>query len=89
MATGSGRVNIPSWTLERQHPNNAPKNPKQKYPQGCPRGRENECPEQKDYLETTLANGQWTTSAVYKCGEVCKNLTGLKIHQTKIKTKMG
>ncbi|XP_038147774.1 uncharacterized protein LOC119787807 [Cyprinodon tularosa] len=36
-------------------------------------------------MVTTFANGQLTTSAVCKCGKVCKNLKGLKIHQTKMR----
>ena len=56
----------------------------EKYPQGCPRGGEDEHPNRTDLLVTTHANGQRITSAVCICGKVCKNPRGLKIHQTKM-----
>ncbi|KAL7847956.1 hypothetical protein AOLI_G00226740 [Acnodon oligacanthus] len=37
-----------------------------------------------DILATIYVNVHSTTNAVCKCGKVCKNLTGLKIHQTKM-----
>ena len=43
-----------------------------------------EHPNWKDLLAMTHANGLMTTSADSICGKVCKNLRGLKIHQTKM-----
>ncbi|XP_056127556.1 uncharacterized protein LOC130105540 [Rhinichthys klamathensis goyatoka] len=81
---GQGGLAPQTAAPEREHPKHATKNPKEKYPQGRPRGGENERPERTVFLATTNANGQSTTSAVCKCGKVCKNTTGLKIHQTKM-----
>lgn len=69
---------------EREHPQQATKNPTEIYPQGYPRGGENEHPNRTELPVTTQANGQRITSAVCICGKVCKNLKGLKIHQAKM-----
>eukprot|EP00064_Thunnus_orientalis_P014686 superscaffoldBa00002586_g14733 len=50
------------------------------------RGGEDEHPNQTDLLAMTQANGQLT---VCICGKVCKNLRGLKIHQTKMACLRG
>lgn len=81
---GQGGLAARSAAPMREHPSFATKNPVEKYPQGCPRGGENEHPICTDTQETTLANGQTTMNAVCKCGKVCKNQRGLKIHQTRM-----
>lgn len=68
----------------RKNPNLATKSPRETYPQGSPRGGENEHPTQMDNQATTHANGQPTTNDVCICSKSCKNPRGPKIHQTKM-----
>ncbi|XP_053332775.1 uncharacterized protein LOC128506382 [Clarias gariepinus] len=42
-----------------------------------------------DTLVTDTGNGQTTMSKQCTCGKVCKNIHGLKIHQTKMKCLLG
>ncbi|XP_073731592.1 uncharacterized protein [Misgurnus anguillicaudatus] len=67
------------------HPLKATKTPNELYPQGCPRGGENEHPNRTDIQVMTNAYGETTMSAACICGKVCKNRHGLKIHQAKMK----
>jgi hypothetical protein len=55
------------------------------YPQGSPRGGENENPNLTDPRLPTNGNGDTTTTAVCRCGKTCKNSRGLKIHQARMK----
>ncbi|RXN19664.1 reverse transcriptase [Labeo rohita] len=55
------------------------------YPQGSPRGGENENPNQIDPRLPTNGNGETITTAVCRCGKTCKNSHGLKIHQARMK----
>ena len=55
------------------------------YPQGIPRGGEEEIPIRKDTSETNTANAQRTSESTCSCGKTCKNLRGLRIHQAKMK----
>lgn len=53
-------------------------------PRGAREGGWDEHPKRTHILVTTQAKEKTTTSAVCRCGKVCKNPRGLKIHQTKI-----
>lgn len=68
----------------RKNSNAATKSPREKQPQGNPRGRENEHPKRMVNQAMTHANRQSTMNAICVCGNSCKNLQGLKIHQTKM-----
>ena len=57
----------------------------EKYPQGSPRGGEDELPNPTDQRLPDNGNGQTTTTAVCRCGKICKNSRGLKIHQARMK----
>ena len=70
---------------ERKNPKQATKTTKEKYPQGRPRGGEDEHPNRTD-LRTTTQDIEITTTRVQCiCGKSCKNQKGLKIHQGKMK----
>lgn len=69
---------------EREHPQQATKNPTKRYPQGCLRGGGDEHPNWTELPVTTQANGELNTSTVCICSKVCKNLKSLKIHQAKM-----
>lgn len=75
---GQGGVASRAAALEREHSNNATKNPKETYPQGRPRGGENEHPERTDFL--TLIKSARTASApgpsgvLYKVFKHCPRL---------------
>lgn len=73
MATGQGGLASQAAALTREHPNNVTKNPNEKYPQGRPREGQEGAPR----------TGRLSI-AICKCGEVCKNRTGLKRQQTKM-----
>ena len=60
-----------------------------KYPQGCPRGREDEHPSRMDTTATDLCNGQINMRKYCTCGKICKNIHGLKIHQARMKCPLG
>ncbi|XP_067284127.1 uncharacterized protein [Pseudorasbora parva] len=55
------------------------------YPQGSPRGGEDEDPTRIDQRIPTHSDGNMTTSAQCFCGKVCKNPHGLRIHQAKMR----
>ena len=62
-------------------------NEQKQYPQGLPRGGEDEGPNRTDSRETTrrelrTLTGDATT-VVCQCGKVCKNHRGMRIHQGK------
>lgn len=61
----------------------------ERYPQGCPRGGEEEHPSRTDTTVNDPGNGQMTTSMRCMCGKICKNKRGLKIHQAKTKCSEG
>lgn len=69
----------------RRRPTQATSEPSETYPQGIPRGRENEIPNRTDLRIMTQANGPTTTITRCICGKVCKNPRGLKIHQARMK----
>ncbi len=64
-------------------------NLRKKYPQGCPRGGEDEHPNRMDSTILDQGNGQTNTSKQCTCGKICKNERGLKIHQGKMKCLVG
>lgn len=59
--------------------------PMELYPQGSPRGREDEDPIRTDQRTPIHCDGNTLTSAQCFCGKVCKNPHGLKIHQAKMR----
>ncbi|KAK7919075.1 hypothetical protein WMY93_010359 [Mugilogobius chulae] len=56
-----------------------------KYPQGCPRGGEDEHPIRTDTTASDHGNEQTDSSKKCVCGKTCKNQRGLKIHQARMK----
>ena len=64
-----------------------------KYPQGLPRGGEDERPIEQDKTVTTRLIQRTLTGTTAEtkchCGKVCKNLKGLKIHQARTKCGSG
>lgn len=79
------KLQLPKGCTHKQ----ATENPPELYPQGCPRGGEDEHPNRTDKQVSTHANEETTTSAVCSCGKACKNRHGLKIHQAKMKCLTG
>lgn len=70
---------------ERKNPKLAAKPTKERYPQGCPRGGEDEHPIRTDPRMTIQDNGITMMTTQCICGKICKNERGLKIHQGKMR----
>ena len=83
-ATGAVSMSTPSCSSCGGAPNQATESPIEGYPQGCPRGGEDEHPRITDFLKRDISNGLSTTRVTCLCGKSCKNLRGLKILQTKM-----
>ena len=71
--------------VEMSTPNPATDDQKRIYPQGSPRGGEDELPVRTDFLIATNDYAQRTNETTCICGKTCKNQRGLKIHQGKMK----
>lgn len=69
----------------RNDPKQATKPSKERYPQGCPRGGEDEHPKRTDSTVMTHDKGITTTTIQCICGKSCKNERGLKIHQGRMR----
>lgn len=77
-----------SQVLQSNHPNQAPKVQTKLYPQGLPRGGEDESPVDMILQLTNPAHLTSTNESekqVCSCGKVCKNLRGLKIHMGRMR----
>ncbi len=60
-----------------------------KIPPGVPKRGEDEHPSRTDTMLTDPGNGHTTMSTQCTCGKVCKNIRGLKIHQSRMKCLLG
>ncbi|KAK7915664.1 hypothetical protein WMY93_011425 [Mugilogobius chulae] len=74
-----------SVSSARRAPKQATENQMDKYPQGCPRGGEDEHPIRTDTTASDHGNEQTDSSKKCVCGKTCKNQRGLKIHQARMK----
>lgn len=81
-ATGTARTSTPNCSSCEGVPKASYKGPFRTITPGIPERKEDEKSKWMDILATIQANGQSTKSIVCTCGKVCKNQTGLKIHQT-------
>ncbi len=84
--TRLGRVGSPSHVFGEEEPEEASDMMEREYPQGCPRGGEDEHPNRTDPRTRTQDNGTTTTmTSQCICGKIRKNQRGLRIHQGRMK----
>lgn len=83
MATGAVKVSTVQCSSREGAPTHRYRKPRRKIPPWVPE-RGNEHPKLTDLLVPDICDRLSTMTATCFCGKVCKNLRGLRIHQTRM-----